>query len=241
MSTQQNLISPPNISTQEQRPSVRKSKTWLLITGGITLAIILFVFLASVFIAQKQKPERNVAPNAPASLPKASQGNDICNLTVVAITPTPTPTNTPTLTPTPAPECNQACSSDDYCQRSNLEYICYLVNQATNDKRCRLKDNPTNEQCVAPTNTPTPTPVGPMCSNLALLNQSGDSINQPIVGHSYQLVCIANPLTNTRYIITKQGPFDSQPIQIYDGPNNKITFNFDTGGSYNFTCQVQPL
>ncbi len=77
-------------------------------------------------------------------------------------TPTPTVTHTPTPTPTPEPGCNVVCETNSYCQEKNPDWICWAVTDE--EKRCRLRENPTSEVCLpeptpTPTATPTPTPT----------------------------------------------------------------------------------
>lgn len=62
--------------------------------------------------------------------------------------PTATPTKTPTPTPTPSGRlvCNSDCTSNTQCDTN----YCY-------QGKCRNQNNPSNTQCIVPTNTPTPT------------------------------------------------------------------------------------
>ncbi|MEO8581522.1 MAG: hypothetical protein ABI425_02965 [Patescibacteria group bacterium] len=95
----QESFTPPT-QTEPQVSRVSKVKMVLPILGVVVVAVA--AVAVSLFLSQKQEP---VAPNVPASQPKASEiVNDItCTLNFEVLAPTPTPTFTATLTPSNTP------------------------------------------------------------------------------------------------------------------------------------------
>lgn len=87
----------------------------------------------------------------------APSGSRSCRVTIRVETPPVSPTPTPT---PPVFSCNSICKSDAQCQTANSNYFCYYSpNQDSTTGFCRLRTNPTSNQCLAATPTPTPSPT----------------------------------------------------------------------------------
>lgn len=134
-------------------------KNW--VTVLIVLATVVLAGIA-IFTAIRlyQLRQTNVAPNAPASIPKAAGGvpSQQCTLsfTISAASGSPTPTSTASATPTSSPQptplsCGDTCTSNADCSNS---LVC--SNGACRNPSCLAE---TDCLCATATPTGTSTPI----------------------------------------------------------------------------------